>query len=116
MKMISDNKFYEEYDTNGLGDAYTFGEAFNFHFVSSKWVNGVAFIEMSGGVYGIFNGWNQKFYLFNNVNTPKEWINRQFINCYSKYSDKPEYTKKQIADINEYKVQKVIEAQRAMDY
>ncbi len=116
MKEISTHKFYEVYDTNGLGDAYTFGEAFNFHFVSSKWVNGVAFIEMSGGVYGIFNGWNLRFYLFNKVNTPKEWIDRQFVNCYSKYSCNSEYAKKQIVDINEEMVQKVIEAQRAMDY
>ena len=116
MTEISNNKFYEEYGTNGLGDVYTFGEVMNYHFASSKWVNGVAFIEMAHDIYGIFDGWNQKFYLFNKVNTPMDWIKRQFVNCYSKYSDKSEYAKKQIADINEYSVKKVIEAQRAMDY
>lgn len=116
MKEITEAKYYTEFQAKGLGDAYTFGEVMNYHFASSKWVNGIAFIEMSHDVYGIFNGWNQKFYLFNKINTPKEWINRQFVNCYSKYSDKSEYAKKQIADINEYSVQKVIEAQRAMDY
>lgn len=116
MKKISDNKFYEEYETKGLDDAYTFGEVMNYHFSSSKWVNGVAFIEMSHDVYGIFNGWNQKFYLFNKADTPMDWINKQFFNCYNKYADKSRFDKKRIADINEDKVQKVIEAQRAMDY
>lgn len=116
MKEISNHKFYEEYETKGLGDVYSFGEAMNYHFVSSIWKNGVAFIEMTGDVCGIFNGWNQKFYLFNNINTPKEWINRQFTNCNNKYSSESAYRKKQIADLNEYKVQKIIEAQRAIDY
>lgn len=116
MKEISNNKFYEEYETKGLDDVYSFGEVMNYHFISSKWINGVAFIEMSHDVYGIFNGWNQKFYLFNKVNTPINWINKQFTNCYNKYTNKSRFEKNQIVNINEDKIQKVIEAQRAMDY
>lgn len=116
MKEISSDKFYEEYETKGLGDVFSFGEVMNYHFVSSAWANGIAFIEMTGDVCGIFNSWNQKFYLFNNVNTPREWINRQFIKCYSKYSNKPAYDKKRNVSLNEEMVQKAIKAQRAMDY
>lgn len=114
MKEISNNKFYEEYETKGLGDVYSFGEVMNYHFISSAWANGIAFIEMTGDVCGIFNSWNQKFYLFNNnINTPREWINRQLIKCYSKYSNK---SKKRNVSLNEEMVQKAIKAQRAMDY
>ena len=51
MKEISSNKFYEEYETKGLGDVFSFGEVMNYHFVSSAWVNGIAFIEMTGDVW-----------------------------------------------------------------
>lgn len=37
MKEIFSNKFYEEYETKGLGDVFSFGEVMNYHFVSSAW-------------------------------------------------------------------------------